>query len=185
MEAGDRASGLRPEVAERPKEESSGGGSFGPVLILLGLLAVIGSRSIPEGNLGHNEDPGPRAFPLWLGLCLVTGGVHELVSWFRRRRAVSEQPGPNWTSAWREGLFAQRNRNPWILVGALCLYLPAISWLGFSLATVLFAFGVMKRLGAGWWQSGFVSAGLVVVIHLLFVTFFKVQLPMGELGLPV
>ncbi|HKS37619.1 MAG TPA: tripartite tricarboxylate transporter substrate-binding protein [Verrucomicrobiae bacterium] len=63
------------------------------------------------------------------------------------------------------------------LLVALVTYLIAMRWIGFSGSTFVFALAVMRRLGTKWWLAGVGSAVIVVAIHLLFVTLFKVQLP--------
>jgi hypothetical protein len=65
------------------------------------------------------------------------------------------------------------------------IYLAAIGWVGFSLSTILLCTGVMIWLGNRWWVALIVSVAMVVVVKLLFVILFRVQLPVGELGLPI
>jgi hypothetical protein len=63
------------------------------------------------------------------------------------------------------------------LLAALVLYLAVMPWMGFSASTFIFALVVMWRLGTRWWWAATAAGVIVVSIHLLFVTLFKVQLP--------
>jgi hypothetical protein len=63
-------------------------------------------------------------------------------------------------------------------------YVAAMPWLGFSFSTALFVVGLSLRLGAHWLTATLTALVLVLVVRLLFVVLFKVQLPMGQLGLP-
>jgi Tripartite tricarboxylate transporter TctB family len=177
--------------------------SIGPVVMLVGLLAILLSRGISRHRLGDNHDPGPRAFPVGLGVCLILGGALQTAYSGRHRKqrsaptatagesverndSISRPAGlePSLDSQARPGFFGRINFDVLILLAALALYIPAISWLGFSLSTLLFSLGLMRRLGTGWLLAGLMSLALVVAIHLLFVTLFKVQLPTGVWGMP-
>jgi hypothetical protein len=160
---------------------ASHGWSLGPILMVVGLAAIILSADIPRTGLGDTQDPGPRAFPMGVGFCLVLGGIYILGVWL----AGGRKDGAVFRVAKARALLTDaKNRDAWILIGALSVYVPAISWLGFSLSTMLFATGLMARLGAGWKLAVALSIGLVVAINLLFVGLFKVQFPGGVLGLP-
>lgn len=157
--------------------------SLGPVLFLVGLLTLILARDIPQSTLGNNEDPGPRAFPNALAILLILGGLYEQARTLRLRRpAPAPSAARNKSSVWKN-LSRVENRNALILVGALALYLVAIPWVGFPLATLLFSAGMMLQLGAHWRLAAPFSLGLVAVIYLLFTVLFRVQLPVGVLGL--
>ena len=153
------------------------GASFGPVLIGTGLTAILLSQGIDYTALGDSQDPGPRMFPVALGIFLVLGGAYEWIRWFLdRRRAPAGSASPSWAAGARSMATDPQNRDVLILVAALCVYIPAISWLGFSASTLLFAVAIMRRLGARWLLTGVMSVVLVVGINLLFVSLFKVQL---------
>jgi hypothetical protein len=162
---------------------ASHGWSLGPALIVVGLTAVVWSGDIPRTGLGDTHDPGARAFPMGVGVCLVLGGIYQLVLWARGRGSGGNFSMHNMSKALATCLDA-KNRDAWILVGALLLYVPAILWLGFSLSTLLFSLGLMVRLGAGWKLAVMMSLVIVVVINLLFAGLFKVQFPGGSIGLP-
>lgn len=163
------------------------GPSFGVVLVVAGLLAVLLASGLEYHPLGDNQDPGPRAFPLGLGVCLLAGGVAELVQWARRRvktRCAGSHEAASWFSSARSAVVSPRNRDAWLLVVGLGIYVPAIPLAGFAVSTFMFAGTAMWRLGTRWWMAGALGLLLVAVIQLLFGTLFHVQLPAGRLGLP-
>jgi hypothetical protein len=162
------------------------GWSLGLVFLLFGAAAAGLARLIPYTELGNNRDPGPRAFPTYLGLLLILGGVWELAAWWRNRRAalpIPKTPPPGLPSS-DSANTSDRDRDAVVLVGAVTLYIPAIVWLGFSLGTLLFTTVVLRRFGARWTVVLGTGIGLVLLVQLLFVQLFRVQLPIGSLGLP-
>lgn len=157
--------------------------ALGTALVALGALAAFLAARIPYRPLGDTADPGPRAFPLLLGLFLAAGGLRELIQLREAQRAAAArgEPGPFLLPDPRAA-FPPRAT---LAVGlAAILYVPAIAWLGFAASTALLVLGLMKGMGATWrWAVG-TAIALVVVIHLLFVSLFRVQLPTGLLGFP-
>jgi acyl-CoA reductase-like NAD-dependent aldehyde dehydrogenase len=152
--------------------------TFGPVLIAVGLGVLWLSGGIENTTVGHNDDPGPRAFPIITALILVAGGVYESIRYFLGRRShrrlstVSSETSP-----------APDNRQALFLVAGLGIYLFAMPWVGFPAATFVFSLALMLRLGSTKVMAATASASLVLAIYLLFVLLFKVQLPPGVLGL--
>jgi hypothetical protein len=122
-------------------------------------------KSAGYETLGYNQDPGPKAIPLFvtaaLILCLVLEGF------LSRRRAA----GPAANGAIRLSATA------WFALVGLALYLILMPWIGFAVSTLAFTFAMMWRLGTRWWLGLAASIIIVLTIHLLFVTLFKVQLP--------
>lgn len=170
-------------MSSSPPQETHGQ-SLGPVLILVGSIAVILANAIPESTLGDNQDPGPRAFPIALGTLVILGGAYELGrTLLLARRHAGGRPGPSWIPNVAALFRRPENHDVLILIGALTVYLAAMPWLGFAAGTWLFSVGMMVRLGARWPWAIAVSTGLVLIIHLLFVMLFKVQLPAGVLGI--
>jgi len=171
-----------------PASDAASGRSLGPVLLLVGLLGLYFAGGIAASSLGDNQDPGPRAFPMVLSGLLALGGLVETVRGVVVQRGAKRSGavwgvGTSW-SRLRDRLGEPGNRDAMLLVLALVIYVPAIGRIGFGLSTLVFAALIMVRLGARWWSALTVSLGLVVVVHLLFVTLFRVQLPVGVLGLP-
>jgi hypothetical protein len=70
------------------------------------------------------------------------------------------------------------------MLAVLVVYVIAMGWIGFSASTFLMAVGLMIWLGNRWWVAVVVAVLMVAVVRLLFVVLFRVQLPVGELGLP-
>jgi len=140
-------------------------------------------------TLGRNHDPGPRAMPILLATLLVLCLVSEGFLSRRRESALTSGPAlrtPH--SALEQSLLASAAKNKelsasWMsadavfLLVALVVYVVAMAWIGFSASTFVFATAVMWRLGTKWWLAAAGSMVIVVAIHLLFVTLFRVQLP--------
>jgi hypothetical protein len=172
---------------QTPNEPAASQRTLGPTLLLAGLTAVWLASRIGHPGLGDNHDPGPAAFPFALGLCLVLGGIWESVQWLLSRRSsragsVPENDSPVHAIAGGES-------RPWqpdslILIAAMLVYVVVLPWLGFIPSTLIFAAGMMWRLGAGWKWSLPMAVVLVAGIHLLFVQAFKVQLPAGVWAWP-
>ncbi|MBX3748015.1 MAG: tripartite tricarboxylate transporter TctB family protein [Verrucomicrobiae bacterium] len=156
--------------------------ALGTALVAFGAMAAFLAARIPYRPLGDTSDPGPRAFPLLLGLFLAAGGLRELIELREAQRAAAARGEPNPFLPNPRSLFPPRAT---LSVGlAAILYVPAIAWLGFIPSTILLVLGLMKGLGATWrWAVG-TAITLVAVIHLLFATLFRVQLPTGLLGFP-
>jgi hypothetical protein len=163
---------------------STGGFCLAISLVAFGSLALFFSRDIERTGFGGNHDPGPRFVPVVLAACLVFWGLLETVRllvgmW---RRVDMEQPDDEFA-----GDVSAPTTNRWnlvIVMAAVCIYIPAISWLGFSLSTFLLASGLIVWLGGRWWVAPIVSVVMVGVVKVLFSNLFKVQLPTGDLGLP-
>jgi len=162
----------------------TGGFSLGLSLVAFGSLALLFSRDIGQTGFGGNHDPGPRFVPVVLAACLVLWGVLETVrSLVGKRRPVDAEL----SDADSIGDATAPSINRWNLVvvmAVVCVYVPAISWLGFTLSTFLLATGLIVWLGGRWWVAPIVSVVMVGVVKVLFSNLFKVQLPSGDLGLP-
>jgi putative tricarboxylic transport membrane protein len=65
---------------------------------------------------------------------------------------------------------------------AIVLYMLALEWLGFVVASYVFLLGSMRLLGSqGWGLNALVSALSLAGIYLVFQTIFAVVLPTGSL----
>ena len=142
----------------------------------LGLFFLWFARDIPQASFTSAGDPGPRAFPQWLGLVLVIGGTWELL----RQRAGQIHPVG---SALDKEESSRRPLNALIVLIAVGLYIPAVSWIGFSVATLIVVTGLLRFLGSRWWLSATVAVSLLVLIQLLFGYGFNVPLPTNHWGL--
>lgn len=182
--------------ADRSEPRTWANGSWGGVLVLTGCAAMILAARLEYTPLGDNQDPGPRAFPLILGMVLLLGGLIELASTWRGRRSEVHQDNDRPASKAKAvdpmadipgaeaAATPPSSRDALIVLVAVGVYVAALGWLGFSLSTVLLVMGLMLRLGARWLTAALTAVGLVVVVQLLFVQLFRVQLPVGTLGLP-
>ena len=156
--------------------------TLGPVLTLLGFAAVLFALRMDHPGLGNNHDPGPQAFPLMLGWSLVAGGLWEILNHLRarsRRASVPTTEVPKPTARPFASRLNRERLHLLLLLPALLIYIIALPWLGFIVSTLLFASGMMIRLGVGWKWSIPPAAVLVAGIHLLFVQAFKVSFPAG------
>lgn len=158
--------------------------SLGLSLVVFGSLALLFSRDIGETGVAGANDPGPRLFPVAMSAFLTLWGIVETGRWAFRRfwkrqtGLAAEEISPS---------IPATDLNRWnvlLMILALCVYIPAISWLGFSVCTFVLATGLIVWLGGRWWLAPIVAVVMVTVVKLLFVVMFKVQLPAGELGLP-
>jgi hypothetical protein len=71
-----------------------------------------------------------------------------------------------------------------LIIFSLILYVPLMKLLGYALATLVFSILLMVRMKAGWLKSSIVSVCVTVFIVILFRQVFRIQLPLGSLGLP-
>lgn len=159
-------------------ETNSRSSSLGFVLIAFSGLAYFLSRDIVQPGFANNADPGARLFPVSLSAILALGGVVLCVREWRQRGGPREEGSEGVGPAKRQPLKAVA------LMGLLILYLIALPWLGFGLATFVFAFAAMRFLEATWARSAIFSAILIAFVYALFGYGFKVPLPTGVLGLP-
>lgn len=160
---------------------------LGVGLNVVGALALGFGLRIESVGLGQNSDPGPKAFPFVLAGILILGGIYELVvSVMAKGALVSSEPTSDEPAAPGEDRsfsFAGWGKLLFVFLG-LVIYVGLIPWLGFTLSTLLFAIGMMRRLDVGWVAAVTTTIGLLLVVNLLFVRLFKVQMPTGQLGLP-
>lgn len=163
---------------------TAGGFWLGLSFVAVGSLALLFSRDIGQTGFGGNHDPGPRFVPVVLAACLVLWGVLETIRYLVARRRPVDAEFPDEDSL-GDAIAPTGNRwNVVVVMAAVCVYVPAISWLGFALSTFFLATGLIVWLGGRWWIAPIVSVVMVGVVKVLFSTLFKVQLPSGDLGLP-
>lgn len=134
-----------------------------------------------SGVLMNEYDPGPYLLPIALGAVLVFGLIAQ-VFWFSRTRPAEVDPAT--TDPGEEDSAPPQNGLALLIIAALAAYLLLMPWVGFSLATVLFAAGLIWRFGSGLGTAVFSAVLLTIVVKALFTIVFKVPLPEGELVLP-
>jgi putative tricarboxylic transport membrane protein len=118
--------------------------------------------------------PGPAFLPLWLGAGIVLCGVILTLKALRPARANAEPvdwpEAPGWIQIA-------------VMLGGLGLALYLLEPLGFVLAASLFIAGLMLSLGVRSWPKLIIVPILAaVILHLVFVVWLGVPLPMGVLS---
>lgn len=164
--------------------------SFGLLLIAVAIFALVFAADIQRPRFADENDVGPRAFPSWLAISLLVGGVFEMAAsvWRWRRRGLTQPQTPTSGTSSLGAEFSadeiparQGRVQVAILAVAVCVYVVAISWLGFTFSTMIFSSGMMLRLGARWWLAILVTGLILIGVHVFFVGLFEVQLPEGPL----
>ena len=161
------------QVMNQTRLRSTGDVSLNLFWIGLGLFFLCFARDIPQASFTSEGDPGPRAFPQWLGLALVVGGIWELI-----RQRLGQQ-----AAAERRSASAGPSAVLLIVLVAVGLYIPAVSWIGFSVSTLILVTGLLRFLGSRRWLAATVAVSLLVLIQLLFGYGFNVPLPTNHWGL--
>jgi hypothetical protein len=156
---------------------------FGCFLVFAGLFGLWFGGSIRESGVSGGHDIGPRAFPFGLSILLLAGGIIDLATAiFPGGKRAAGNAGALSTSQTN----AARSSHARVLIflGALLVYVFALPWLGFNLATFLFSMGMLFLLRARWLAAMGFTLSILLLIHLLFVLLFKIQLPRSQLGIP-
>ena len=151
--------------------------------IAIGCFFLWFAGNIPEADFTSAGDPGPRFFPQCLGALLLLGGLYSLL-----RPVFGLRPGSDATTFPKtdETESPDRTRRPLnglLVLIAITLYIPAVSWLGFSLATLLLTTSLLLFLGSRWSVSLGVTCALITLVQLLFGYAFNVPLPTNHWGL--
>ena len=145
---------------------------FGVWLIAVASFFLYFAGDINRLPSSDENDPGPKAFPVVLGIVLLVGGVYQVgAGW------IATGSSPESSAASRRGLLDAS-----ILAFALLSFYFVVPWIGFYLPTFVFAFLITWRLGARWWSALLTAVVLLVVVYFLFVVAFRVQLPQGTIG---
>jgi putative tricarboxylic transport membrane protein len=118
--------------------------------------------------------PGPGFLPLWLGIGILTAGAILTAKAFRP--AITDAVPIEWPQ-----------RPGWIqitvMLGSLAIALYVLEPLGFLLTASLFIACLMFSLGVRAWKR-LIGVPIVaaVVLHVVFVVWLGVPLPMGVLS---
>lgn len=147
--------------------------------IALATLTIYFSTQIRAPANVRDGDPGPTAFPIGLGVVLLTGGLLESarIVASRRKRTLQKRPEAVSPTAKEE---KAEGRHALVAMAAVIGYAWLIPRLGFPLTSFLFATLAMTYLGMRWFWSAACALLLVVLIQVLFVVVFRVQLPSGR-----
>jgi hypothetical protein len=181
---GDSGGGLRASMTGDDAQRAKEGPSLGLGLMALGATMFCLAFGIEEVRIGGHEGPGPRAFPMALSLLLFLGGVIQFGMWARASRKLARASEAAAMTGGEEAVSRRRAWDAALVMIAVAAHIPAMSWLGFSLSTLLFSVFMVTRLGGRWLTALIGGLSLVIVAQGLFVWLFRVQLPMGKLGLP-
>ena len=148
---------------------------FSGILLLLFSATVIAiSMTFPGAVSGGRWIPGPGFFPILLAVVIAVCSV------FLVKDGLSGWKKDEGNSiSWGWGTL-----NVPIIIFSLVVYAVMMQWLGYILSTLIFSILLMVRMKAGWFRSSLVSACVVLFIFVIFSRVFKIQLPIGSLGLP-
>lgn len=149
----------------------------GTAYILVGLIGLalaagylVLSFRLPFGRM---DQPGAAIFPIIVGITLVLGSLATVAEGMRA--------GPDEEYALPIG--ADRNRVV-LLIALLCGYVALLPVVGQFAAGALFIAVLMRSLSKlGWPRIILYSLIMAAALHFLFVTFLKVPLPTGMLGI--
>ena len=164
------------KVMNHTQERSTADWSLSLFWMGVGLFFLWFARDIPVASFTSEGDPGPRAFPRWLGAALVIGGIFELL-----RQRLVKSSGES-----KESTEAAPTLSRWnglVVLIAVAIYIPSMTLIGFSLASLCLVTGLLRFLGSRWWISAVAAITLVVLIQLLFAYGFNVPLPTNYWGL--
>jgi putative tricarboxylic transport membrane protein len=134
------------------------GGGF---LVVLGAVALLEAFRLRDGWLGA------RLMPALVGGVLVLAGL-----------AHATEPGT--AVAWPD---AAGGRRVLALLALLVLYVALLPWLGFPIATLLFALPIVRSLGSTSWPRALLTAAVIAgACHVVFKHWLGMPLPAGVLG---
>jgi len=145
---------------------------LGPCLLVLAIVWLWLVFTFIPGARGEGE-PGPRAFPVLLGMVLVLlGGFITASAFFP---SASKKADETDRASRREVLIASAT------FGLLLLYAFLLEGLGFLIATpivvVLAMAGILRM--RNWLLIGALAGGLTAVCWMFFVWLLKAPLPRG------
>jgi len=128
------------------------------------------SGAVGQSRVANVDDLGPWFFPIGLAGALVLGvGGLAARSWLRRSREAPADRPPEQLA---------RGQLPVVLLFAgIVLYVGLLPWLGYGVATFLFATLLMVWLGMRGWRAAAASLAMLGIVYVLFVWQFRVILP--------
>jgi hypothetical protein len=136
-------------------------------LVCGGFLLVLGAMALIEALRLRDDWMGARLMPALVGATLALLGVAHV---------TMSTVAASWPEA--SGL-----RRVGAMVGVLVLYVALMPWLGFLLATTLFALPLVRTLGRWSWPTT-LAATLAIALgsHVVFKHWLGMPLPQGPLG---
>jgi len=181
-----------------PRQGLAGNADPGPRALPVAMAAIVAVGGVIElfgvairrRQTGKSESSGDTV------IVRDASGQSDVVAELPRDRARGDSPvtnspvtnspvtnSPATDSEATDSAAPNSYTNFFVLIGAVFVYLLALSWLGFQVSTLLFAAAVLTWLGARWWSALISGVVIVVVVRVLFVGLFHVQLPEGAFGL--
>jgi hypothetical protein len=140
---------------------------LGAALLLPGAFVIAVSLLSDRGVRTNPHDPGPWFLPLILGTFLCLGAI-VLLGKKPATKSIADVPDESAT-----GTLA------WQFLAGLLVFLWAMPWVGFLIATPVFSWLLLFRLRVNWWQGLAAAVGLTLAAYGLFAGIFKVPLPAG------
>jgi hypothetical protein len=144
------------------------------VAAVLVILAGAGfaAFSIPMYAIKIGAGPGAGVFPFWVGLLLVAAGVAYFLESFKSQdvKPFLSLADGHWTWIWQTAV-------------SLYVYIAAMQYVGFAVASFLFTVFHLRFIGAYGWTFA-LSFSLVVasVFAYVFEVLLYTPLPGGFLG---
>lgn len=138
-------------------------------VVLLGLAAA----ALAEALRIRDDWQGAKLMPAAAGMVFLLLGASHLV---RALRMAPEAGGSAWPDAagWRRVS---------VVFGALVLYVAALPYLGFLVATAGFLLGLLRLLGTfSWPMTMLLTAVASMASHVVFKVWLGMPLPAGPLG---
>ena len=144
--------------------------------VIVALLIVLGGATVIMDSLRVGitwADDGPRAgyFPFYIGCLLTFAGLYVTVETLLRWKKI-------------DTTFVTRERLKPVLLMLFpsIAFVVLIAWLGIYVASFLYIGAFMLWQGKyGWLPALGVSAGLPIVLFLVFEKWFLVPLPKGPI----
>jgi putative tricarboxylic transport membrane protein len=135
----------------------------GAVIAVIGAIAVAAARQL---EMWSDFGPGPGFFPVVLGSVLVLmGGWVSIAGWLHH--GVSAATSPTF-------------RKPFKIAAAMAAYIAVMQVIGFTVATALFLFILLRWIESRpAWQAVALAVCVTAGVHLVFVTFLKSSSPVG------
>ncbi len=145
----------------------------GVVVIVWGLVWMAASLNYGIGLVGNRVEAG--LFPFAVGVCLVGLGVTVAAN----SALGSVEPAAHQDAGGSSDRPADSSRRPRIAsVLLIAAFFPALSIVGFELATFMFLLLSVRALGQQSWGRGLLYAvSVTAVVSVLFRSLLDIELP--------
>lgn len=151
-------------------------------LILFSVVFLVYTTHYPIDDW---ESPGPAVFPLLLGtvLLILAAGQFVRVLWMLRRQPPPAGEKTPWIAVLRR--FLRDNdaeRQVFLLVAVLFLYVLLMPWVGFFVSTFLLVIASSRLMEArNWGPPVILSLAMGLFCYFLFEVWIKLSFPRGFL----